>query len=91
MKRRTYMLWEVFDTAGGDDFLWWGGSKHGWVRRDETSAPVLQSCSMHDTRRAAERSGHRLALRGGKPILVQTCSRVSKRHPKGWSRDWGMR
>ena len=85
------MLWEVFDTNEDFDTMLWWGMGLGWIRRDNPRAVVLQSSSMHDTRRAAERSGHRLALRGGKPILTQTCNRVSKKHPQGWSRDWAMK
>jgi hypothetical protein len=91
MKRRYSMLWNVYDR--NDDFnnlLWWGHG-WGWIRRGETDAPMLSSSSMHHSRKAAERSGSRLAARGGDPVLVQTCLRVSRKHPKGWDREWGMR
>lgn len=91
MRRNRHMLWEVFDTCDDYETAFWWGCGWGWVRREGTDAPVLQSCSMHDTRRAAEKSGMRLRAKGGKPVLVQTCSRVSRKHPKGWSREWGMR
>lgn len=91
MRRNRHMLWEVFDTCDDHETALWWGCGRGWVRRGETDAPVLQSSSMHDTRRTAEKSALRLLAKGGKPVLVQTCSRVSRKHPKGWSREWGMR
>jgi hypothetical protein len=46
---------------------------------------------MHHYRKTAEKSALRLLAKGGDPVLVQTCYRKSRKHPKGWDREWGMR
>jgi hypothetical protein len=91
MRSQYSMLWSVYDRNEDHDTSCWWGQGWGWVRRGETKAPTLQSCSMHHYRKTAEKSALRLLAKGGDPVLVQTCYRKSRKHPKGWDREWGMR